>query len=113
MPGTPLIAPALARQAVRSIKAAGAGVTALIECEFALGVAVLTLGTQTGLSRTDIGKVLSELARLPEHCIEEDDEFEIEEVEEVEIPKKSTKRKRRRTKKRSKKKGKRAKGRGK
>lgn len=90
--GTPLIAPALAQQAVRCIKKAAAGVEALATSELALGMTVYTISNETSLSRADVAKVLEQITKLPENCLVS------EEKEEEKTPKR--KKRRRRAKKR-------------
>lgn len=67
--GTPLIAPALAQQAIRCIKKAAAGADALTTSDLALGMAVFTLSEELKMDRHDVRRVLEELVKLPEHCL--------------------------------------------
>jgi len=67
--GTPLIAPTLAQQTIRSIKKAADGASALTASDLAFSMAVFTLSEELKIDRDDVRRVLEELVKLPEHCL--------------------------------------------
>jgi len=70
--GVPIIAPALAQQAARCIKKAADGIEGLAKSELALAMVLHTISVETELDREDVAKVVTELARLPVHCLGEE-----------------------------------------
>ena len=66
---TPLIAPAMAQQAIRCIKRAADGAAALITSTLAFGMAVFTLSEELKIDRDDVKRVLEGLATLPDSCL--------------------------------------------